>query len=180
MTQALSAATQLPPSKRPLAAAVIVLIGADSQAIGPVAATSRCRVLAEEQVPSAEKIVSLSDGDAAFILKGGWDAVIGYRPQVGQSGQGFVSALLVPPGHAADSGQLIPGVIDHGERPTVLPLMVSTDDGYSRRSAREDLLSTGVAVVSINGAKGKKITPAEDWQRPEYRAARPTARASNR
>ena len=124
VTQTLSAATQLPTSKRPLAAAVSELIGADSPALGPVAATSRCRVVAKEQVPSAEKIVSLSDGDAAFIVKGGWHPEIGYRPQVGKSGQGFVSALLVPPGNAADRGQLIPGVLDHWERTSMLPKVV--------------------------------------------------------
>ena len=123
-------------------------------------------------MPSAEKLVSLSDGDAAFIIKGGWDTQLGYRPQLGKSGQGFVSALLVPPGNAADSGQLIPAVLDHWERTNVLPNLVSTDDGYSSRNAREDLLRTGVAVVSISGSKGKQITPEDDWQRPDYQAAR--------
>jgi len=50
--------------------------------------------------------------------------------------------------------------------------MVSSDDGYSDKSARQDLLETGIAVVSISGAKGKKITSAEEWKRPEYRPAR--------
>ena len=148
------------------------LIEADRQAIGQVANTCQRRVFAAEQVPSSEKLVSLSDGSAAFIVKGGWDSVLGYRPQLGKSQHGFVSALLVPLGNAADSGQLIAAVLDHWERTGVLPQLVSTDDGYSSRSAREDLLQTGVVVVSISGAKGKRITPAEDWQRPEYRAAR--------
>ena len=46
------------------------------------------------------------------------------------------------------------------------------DDGHSDQSAREDLLKTGVAVVSIGGAKGRKITQTEEWNRPDYRAAR--------
>ncbi len=171
-TQALSAATHLPPSERQLAEAVLALIAADIQAIGQVVNACQRRGFAAEQVPSGEKIVSLSDGTAAFILKGGWKPVLGYRPQLGKSQHGFVSALLVPRGNAADSGQLIAGVLDHWERTGVLPHLVSTNDGYSSRSAREDLLQTGVAVVSISGAKGKQITPAEDWPRPEYRAAR--------
>ncbi len=171
-THALDTTTQLPPSKRSLATAALAQIGEDLRAIGQVAATCRRRVFAEEAVPSAEKLVSLSDGDAAFIIKGGWDTQVGYRPQLGKSGQGFVSALLVPLGNAADSGQLIPGVLDHWERTNVLPNLVSTDDGYSSRSAREDLLRTGVAVVSISGSKGKQITPPDDWQRPDYQAAR--------
>ncbi len=78
----------------------------------------------------------------------------------------------MPPGNATDSGQLIPAVLDHWERTSVRPNLVSTDDGYSSRGARDDLLRTGVAVVSLSGSKGKQITPADDWQRPEYQAAR--------
>jgi IS5 family transposase len=159
-------------SQRLIAEEVIGLIGADIQAIGQVAQTCQRRIFAEEKVSSSEKIVSLSDGGAAFIVKGGWNTVIGYRPQLGKSGQGFVSALLVPMGNAADSGQLVEVVLDHWDRTGVLPKLVSSDDGYSSQSARQDLLKSGVDVVSISGAKGKQITSAEDWKRPEYRAAR--------
>jgi len=164
--------TQLLPSQRLLAVEVLELMRADMQAINQVAEACERRIFQEEKVPSSEKIISLSDADAAFIVKGGWDTVIGYRPQLGKSGQGFVSALLVPKGNAADSGQLGDVVVDHWERSAVLPRLVSSDDGYSHKSARQDLLATGIAVVSISGAKGKKITPAEEWKRADYRAAR--------
>ena len=75
-------------------------------------------------------------------------------------------------GNAADSGQLVEVVPDHWDRTGVLPRLVSSDDGYSHQSARQDLLETGVEVVSISGAKGKQITSVEEWKRPEYRAAR--------
>ena len=39
----------------------------------------------QEKVPMAEKIVSLSDCDASFIVKGGWNSVVGYRPQLARS-----------------------------------------------------------------------------------------------
>lgn len=163
---------ELLPSQRLLAAEVLELIGEDIQAIGQVAVAGERRLWEGEKVPSSQKVVSISDGDAAFIVKGGWDTVLGYRPQLGRSGQGFVSALIVPRGNAADNSQLVDVVIDHWERTGVLPQLVSSDDGYSSQSAREDLLATGVEVVSISGAKGKKITAAEDWNRPDYRAAR--------
>ena len=163
---------EMPPSQRLTAGEVVELIREDIQAIGQVAAAGERRVLAEEKVPSQEKMISISDRDAAFIVKGGWNTVVGYRPQLGRSGQGFVSALLVPKGNAADSGQLVEVVLDHWERSGVLPRLVSSDDGYSDQSAREDLLRTGVEVVSVSGAKGKKITAPEEWNRPDYRAAR--------
>ena len=37
------------------------------------------------KVPMAEKIVSLSDSDASFIVEGGWNSVVGYRPQLARS-----------------------------------------------------------------------------------------------
>ncbi len=163
---------QLLPSQRLLAEEALTLIGADIQAIGQVTAAGERRILAGEKVPSAEKLISISDPDAAFIVKGGWDTVVGYRPQLGRSGQGFVSALIVPRGNAADNGQLVDVVLDHWDRTQVLPDLVSSDDGYSDQSAREDLLAAGVKVVSISGARGKKITGDQEWNRPDYRAAR--------
>ena len=163
---------KLPPSQRLVAEEVLEWIGADIRAVGQVAAVGERRILAGETVPSSQKVVSLSDGDAAFIVKGGWDTVVGYRPQLGRSAKGFVSALLVPVGNAADNAQLVDVVLDHWNRSGVLPRLVSSDDGYSNQSAREDLLQAGVEVVSIGGAKGKRITGDQEWNRPDYRAAR--------
>jgi IS5 family transposase len=170
--KALARQKQMLPSERLTAEEVIELIRADIQAIGQVVAAGERRVLAEEKVPSEEKVISISDSTAAFIVKGGWNTVVGYRPQLGRSGRGFVSALIVPEGNASDSGQLLDVVVDHWDRSGVLPSLVSSDDGYCNQSAREDLLKIGVAVVSVSGAKGKKITGTEEWNRAEYRAAR--------
>src|SRR4029077_1410629 len=43
------------------------------------------RVMEQEKVPVADKIISLSDSDASFIVKGGWNAEVGYRPQLARS-----------------------------------------------------------------------------------------------
>jgi IS5 family transposase len=163
---------ELLPSQRLVAEEAIALIGADVEAIAQVADAGERRVLAGEKVPSSEKVISISDGDAAFIVKGGWNTVVGYRPQLGRSGEGFVSALIVPVGNAADNTQLEDVVLDHWDRSGVRPKLVSSDDGYSNQSARQALLEAGVEVVSVSGAKGKRMTPTEEWNRPDYRAAR--------
>jgi hypothetical protein len=170
--QAFQERTPLLPSQRLAAEELIELMRADLQAIRQVADAYERRIVQDEKVPSSEKIISLSEDDAAFIVKGGWATVIGYRPQVGKSGRGFVSALIVPLGNAADNAQLVDVVVDHWERSGVLPQLVSCDDGYSDRSARQDLLDTGISTVSISGAKGKRMTSEQDWKRPTYRAAR--------
>lgn len=172
MAGELAAREDVLPSRREAAGEVLKLVGEDIATIGKVAEACQKRVFEDQKVPSAQKCVSLSDSSAAFILKGGWDTLVGYRPQLGRSAEGFVTALLVPKGNAADSTQLVDGVIDHWDRTQVLPKLVSTDDGYSSQEARRDLLGAGVKVVSISGSKGKKITSEADWYSPVYREAR--------
>jgi hypothetical protein len=46
----------------------------------------------------------------------------------------------------------------------VIPSMASADDGYSSQQGREEVLRLGVKVVSISGAKGKKIIEAQQWK----------------
>jgi len=81
----------------------------------------------------------------------------GLSPPIGPERAGFVSALIVPQGNAADNGQLVNGVLDHWERTGVLPQLVSSDDGYSSRSAREDLLATGVRWSVSAAPKERKL-----------------------
>jgi len=130
------------------------------------------RVFENKKVPSTEKVLSLSDPSAAFIQKGNREAVVGYKPQLGRSKNGFISVLITPEGNAADSGQLDPAVIEHFRRTGVIPNEVSTDDGYANSAIREKWLNQGVKIFSINGAKGKKMTPIEDWESEIYLESR--------
>src|SRR5215470_17208962 len=54
----------------------------------------------------------------------------------------------------------------------IIPSMASADDGYSSQLGRNEVLGLGLKVVSIGGAKGKKITEAQQWNSPPYRQAR--------
>ena len=76
----------------------LCLIADDLAALEQTANVCERRIMAEEKVPIAEKIISLSDSDASFIVKGGWNTVVGYRPQLARSGSGFVTALVLPRG----------------------------------------------------------------------------------
>jgi hypothetical protein len=120
----------------------------------------------------AEKIISLSDSDASFIVKGGWNTVVGYRPQLARSGRGFVTGLVLPRGNAADSLHLIAMVKEQITNTGVIPSLTSADDGYSSQQGREEVLGLGVKVVSISGAKGKKLIEAQQWKSQHYRQAR--------
>ena len=54
----------------------------------------------------------------------------------------------------------------------VIPSMSSADDGYSTQQGREEVLGLGLKVVSISGAKGKKIIEGQKWKSQPYRQAR--------
>lgn len=162
----------LPPSRRELLAHVLEQIRCDLGDAQRVVEYSENRVFLGESLPSTEKVLSLSDGSAAYIKKGGRNPVIGYKPQLVRSANGFVTSLVVPQGNAADSTQLEPAIRDSSRRTGVIAELVSTDDGYSSAKGRAALLAMGVKDVSISGSKGKKITDPEDWESETYRDAR--------
>jgi hypothetical protein len=162
----------LPPSRRLMVEEALGLIAQDLAALEQAANACERRIMEEEKVPVAEKIISLSDPDASFIVKGGWSSVVGYRPQLARSGRGFVTALLLPRGNAADSPYLAPMVQEQITNTGVIPALTSVDDGYSSQEGREAVQKLGVKVVSISGPKGKKLIQAPQWKSKAYRQAR--------
>src|SRR6266436_5656833 len=162
----------LPPSRRLLGEEALCLIADDLTALEQSANVCERRIMEQEKVPVAEKIISLSDSDASFIVKGGWNTVVGYRPQLARSGSGFVTALVLPRGNVADSRHLVAMVKEQITNTGVIPAMTSADDGYSSQEGLEEVLHLGVKVVSISGAKGKKLIEAQQWKSRPYRQAR--------
>ncbi len=162
----------LPPSRREILKRALEQIRSDITDAKRVVEYAGDRVFQEKTLPSTEKVLSLSDGSAAYIKKGGRDPVIGYKPQLVRSEKGFVTSLIVPQGNAADSIKLEPAIRDSIQRTGVIAQLVSTDDGYASAKGRDELLEMGVKTISISGAKGKKLTDPEDWESQVYRDAR--------
>ena len=67
---------------------------------------------------------------------------------------------------------MVPAIAESIKRTGVVAELVSTDDGYASKNGHDELLCMGVKVVSISGAKGKKLTTQEDWDSEVYRDAR--------
>ncbi len=162
----------LPPSRRDLLKRTLEQIRSDIADAKRVVEYARERVFQNKKLPSTEKVLSLSDGSAAYIKKGGRDPVIGYKPQLVRSEKGFVTSLIVPQGNAADSIKLEPAIRDSIRRTGVIAQLVSTDDGYASAKGRDELKEMGVKTISISGAKGKKLTDPQDWDSKVYRDAR--------
>jgi len=167
-----AAALDVLPSRRQMASRLTEQLRTDLRNLQRVIDACNARVMHERIVPIAEKVLSVSDPDVGFIAKGGRDPVVGYKPQLGRSGAGFVVGLILPQGNAADSDQLVPLFEQVVARTCVLPTTVSVDDGYASRAGRETLKARGVAVMSISGSKGKHITPPEEWDDLDHVAAR--------
>lgn len=130
------------------------------------------RVFNDIVLPSTEKVLSLSDTSAAYIKKGNRAPVIGYKPQLVRSDNGFIPSLTVPEGNTADSAELVSAIRNSIKRTGVIADLVSTDDGYASAKGRTEILAMKVKDISISGAKGKKIINDEDWESTLYRDAR--------
>jgi hypothetical protein len=69
----LESRTDLAPSRRLKGEEALCLIAEDLAALEQATTVCRRRVMEQEKVPVAEKIISLSDSDASFIVEGGWN-----------------------------------------------------------------------------------------------------------
>jgi IS5 family transposase len=162
----------LPPSRRLMLQRLMDQIDGSIADANRVIAYAQDRVFEGQTLPSTEKVLSISDPDAAFIKKGNRNPVIGYKPQLVRSGSGFVAALVVPRGNTADCAELTAAIGKALVRTNIIPDMVSTDDGYASGQGRRALLDMGIADISISGSKGKKLTDPEVWASEPYRLAR--------
>ena len=168
----LQEAAGLPPSQREQLERMWDQLQEDLVHAVAVAEYAEERLFHEKQRPSGDKMLSLADPCAAFIEKGSREPVIGYRPQVARSGQGFVCGLIVPQGNAADSSQLQPLIEQVEQRTGIRPTKLSADDGYVGAENRRRLLEDGFEVVSFSGAKGRRLIPEADWDSLAYVDAR--------
>ena len=162
----------LEPSRRVLLRHVMQQIEADVVDARRVIKYAGDRVFKGQTLSSTQKVLSLADGSAAYIQKGSRAAVIGYKPQLVRSANGFVTSLIVPRGNASDAVEFAPAIRDSIDRTGVVAELVSTDDGYASAKGRGEVLAMGVKDISISGAKGKRLTDPDDWQSDVYRNAR--------
>lgn len=160
------------PSRRTLIEKTILLIMQDTADAQRTIQNARSRLSDQISVPAKEKILSISDQDAAYIQKGGREPVVGYKPQLVRSKEGFIANLVLPLGNASDAAQFVPVIEQTIKNTGVVPELVNGDDGYASARGRKLLLDMGIKVVNISGSKGKKIIPEEDWDSDIYREAR--------
>jgi len=163
---------KLSPSRRRILDRIIEGITKDIEGVIRVYRYASDRVFEGISLPAPEKILSLSDECASFIKKGDRNPVIGYKPQISRSGEGFITAYEIMEGNPKDSTRLEPMIDLHMSKTQSIPGTITVDDGYSSETVRIKLLRLGIKTVSINGSKGKKITSIEEWESVSYQSAR--------
>ena len=119
-----------------------------------------------------DRILSVADQSAAFIVKGQREPVLGYKPQLARSKNGLVTALIIEEGNGSDSKALAP-LVKGSLSNTASPIAtVTADDGYASKEGVEEVRSLGVEKVSISGAKGRNLLGEELWQDEHYQSLR--------
>jgi len=160
---------ELMPSKKRKMDSIISAVEQDLHDVAHVITYTGERLFNGISLPSADKIISLSDQSAAFIRKGSRNDVIGYKPQLMRSmDAGFITALYLESGNPSDSKSLLPSVEQHIKSTGITPLFISADDGYSSPDAVADVKELGVKDICLSGAKGKRLLGDDVWMQEEY------------
>jgi hypothetical protein len=154
----------LAPGLRLRVNAIMAEVSGSMEGAGKVMAAARLRVLEGGKVAAADRAFSLADPDAWIIEKGGREPVLGYKPQIARSANGFITAFEVLPGNPADSTRLVEVTNAHIRNTGVTPCLVATDDGYSAQGNLDALVGLGVETVSFSGAKGRDLLGEELWE----------------
>jgi hypothetical protein len=152
------------PGRRLRVDAIMAEVARSMAGAGKVMEAARLRVLESGKVAAADRAFSLADPDAWMIEKGDRDPVLGYKPQIARSANGFITAFEVLPGNPADSTRLVELTSGHIRNTGVTPCLVATDDGYSAQGNLDELASMGVETVSFSGAKGRDLLGDQLWE----------------
>ena len=148
----------LPPDKALALDNLWGLIEQDLEDVEGVFYYSALLLLKKQNIPTGSKMLSVSDPDVGYIQKGGRRPIIGYKPQIARSGNGFICGYITPVGNASDTSMFMPVIQQVIKNTLVTPTIVSVDDGYSSQENLDEALSLGIPIISFSGSKGKRLT----------------------
>lgn len=130
------------------------------------------RVENDINVRTRDKVLSVADRCASMICKGGREPVLGYKPQLARSRNGFITALQIESGNPADSDALEPMIRESIANTGIVPQDITVDDGYSSAKGLQAAKDLGVERVSISGSKGRRLLGEDLWADPGYQQLR--------
>ncbi len=128
-----------------------------------VAVQTARRVLLEENVPAAEKIVSLFEPHTDIIRKGGRETLYGHKINLATGRSGLVLDVVVESGNPADSARCLPMLERHREHYGKPPTHAAFDGGYASADNLKRAKEMGVEHAVFSKKRGLKeadMTPS--------------------
>ncbi len=135
---------------------------------------TRRRVLAGEDVPAAEKVVSLFEPHSAVIRRGKLDrpTEFGRKVRLDEVDGGLVSRYEVLAGNPADSGQVVPALDAHIARFGHPPDLFAGDRGFHSAENERAAGAKGVAHIALPKPGAKSAERQAHERQGWFRRAR--------
>ena len=130
-----------------------------------VIAQSERRMLKGEQVPAAEKLVSLFEPHADIIVKGGRDTSYGHKLNLVTGRSGLVLDVAIEAGNPADSDRLLPMLERHIAFYGQAPRQAAADGGFASQANLDKAKARGVSDMAFHKKCGLRI---EDMVRSRW------------
>ena len=130
-----------------------------------IIAQSERRVLKGEQVPAAEKLVSLFEPHADIIVKGSRDTGYGHKLTLISGKSSLILDVVIEAGNPADSDRLLPMLERHIALYGQAPRQAAADGGFASHANLDEAKARGVSDMAFHKKCGLCI---EDMVRSHW------------
>jgi IS5 family transposase len=115
------------------------------------------RVFNGEQVPAAEKVVSIFEEHTDIIVKGSRDIQYGHKLNLSTGRSGMILDVVIEAGNPADSDRFLPMLERHIEHYGEAPRQLAADGGYASLENLQDAKALQVEDVAFHKKCGLKV-----------------------
>jgi IS5 family transposase len=115
------------------------------------------RVFNGEQVPAAEKVVSIFEEHTDIIVKGSRDIQYGHKLNLSTGRSGMILDVVIEGGNPADSDRFLPMLERHIEHYGEAPRQLAADGGYASLENLRDAKALQVEDVAFHKKCGLKV-----------------------
>jgi IS5 family transposase len=138
------------------------------------------RIVHGQQVPVADKVVSLCEPHTDIIKKGGRDVQFGHKLNIVTGLSGLVTDVVVESGNPADKARLLPMLKRHKRLYGIVPRELAADGGYASYENLKSAKQLGVEAVAFDKRINLSIDEmvGDDWLHRELKRFRAGIEAS--
>jgi transposase, IS5 family len=115
------------------------------------------RVLYDEAVPAAEKIVSIFEEDTDIIVKDRRETYYGHKVYLAGGGSGLITDCFIAEGNPADSDQALPLLRRHIEAVGMIPAQAAMDGGFASKQNLQQGKELGIMDLAFSKKRGLEV-----------------------